>query len=94
MQQCENWPHIPLLTPHSTADDESRRAAYRDLFRSALDDAPLSELCMALNQDQPIGNDRFYLEIEAMTGQRRALRKRGRLRKGKGDDSEAETRAG
>jgi hypothetical protein len=23
---------------------------------------------MALNQDQPIGNDRFYQEIEAMTG--------------------------
>jgi len=49
---------------------------------------------MALNQDQPIGNDRFYLAIEAMTGQRRALRKRGRPRKGKDEDSEAETGAG
>jgi putative transposase len=38
-------------------------------------------LRLALNQDQPIGNDRFYREIEAMTGQRRALRKRGRPRK-------------
>jgi putative transposase len=89
----------PLLTAHPLyralgADDESRRAAYRDLFRTALDDAPLSELCIALNQDQPIGNDRFYLEIEAMTAQRRALRKRGRPRKGKDDDSEAETGAG
>jgi hypothetical protein len=35
---------------------------------------------MALNQDQPIGNSRFYAEIEAMTGQRRELRKRGRPR--------------
>jgi len=38
---------------------------------------------MALNQDQPIGNSRFYAEIEAMTGQRRELRKRGRPRKQK-----------
>jgi putative transposase len=45
------------------ADDESRRATYRDLFRSALDDGPLTELRMALHQDQPIGNDRFYREI-------------------------------
>ena len=36
---------------------------------------------MALNQDQPIGDDRFYREIEAMTGQKRELRKRGRPRK-------------
>ncbi len=35
---------------------------------------------MALNQNQPIGNARFYAEIEAMTGQRRALRQRGRPR--------------
>jgi putative transposase len=33
------------------------------------------------NQDQPIGNDCFYREIEAMTGQRRELRKRDRPRK-------------
>jgi putative transposase len=32
---------------------------------------------MPLNQDQPIGNRRFYAEIEAMTGKRRELRKRG-----------------
>jgi hypothetical protein len=36
---------------------------------------------MALNQDQPVGNSRFYAQIEAMTGQRRSLRKRGRARK-------------
>jgi len=53
-----------------------RRAAYRDLLRGALDDAPLTDLRLALKQDQPIGNDRFYREIEATTGQRRGLRKR------------------
>jgi putative transposase len=36
---------------------------------------------MALNQNQPIGNARFYAEIEAMTGQPRVLRQRGRPRK-------------
>lgn len=36
---------------------------------------------MALRQNQPLGNDRFYAEIEAMTGQCRVLRKRGRPRK-------------
>jgi putative transposase len=75
-----------LLAPHPLylalgADDEARRAAYRDLFRGMLDDKPLSLLRLALNQDQPIGNDRFYREIEARTGQRRELRKRGRPRK-------------
>ncbi|MEA3276811.1 MAG: transposase [Pseudomonadota bacterium] len=85
-----------LLTPHPLylalgTDDESRRAIYRDLFRSALDDGPLTELRMALNQDQPIGNDRFYQEIEAMTGQRRELRKRGRPRKRKDDGTARET---
>jgi hypothetical protein len=36
---------------------------------------------MTLNQDQPVGNSRFYAQIEAMTGQRRELRKSGRPRK-------------
>jgi putative transposase len=75
-----------ILSPHPlydalAADDATRRAVYRDLFRTALDDAPLADLRMALNQNQPLGNSRFYAEIEAMTGQRRELRKRGRPRK-------------
>jgi putative transposase len=75
-----------LVTPHALYlglgdDEETRRAAYRELFGGALDDKPLGALRLAINQDQPIGNDRFYREIEAMTGQRRELRKRGRPRK-------------
>jgi putative transposase len=74
-----------LLTPHPLYlglgdDEEARRAAYRELFRIALDDQPLGALRLAINQDQPIGNHRFYREIEAMTAQRRDLRKRGRPR--------------
>jgi putative transposase len=64
----------PPLTPHPPylalgTDDESRRTVYGDLFGSALDDGPRNELLTALNQDRPIGNDCFYREIEAMTGQ-------------------------
>jgi putative transposase len=75
-----------LLSPHSLylalgADGNARRATYRELFRGALDEKPLSDLRLALNQDQPIGNDRFYREIEAMTGRWRELRRRGRPRK-------------
>jgi putative transposase len=75
-----------LLSPHPLylalgQDNAGRQEAYRALFRAALDDEPIGELRMALNQNQPIGNARFYGEIEAMTGQRRELRRRGRPRK-------------
>jgi len=48
------------------------------LFTEALDEAPINDLRMALNQNQPIGNPRFYAQIEAITGQRRELRKWGK----------------
>jgi putative transposase len=75
-----------LVTPHALYlglgdDEQARRSADRELFDGALDDKPLGALRLALNPDQPMGNDRFYREIEAMTGQRRELRKRGRPRK-------------
>ena len=75
-----------LLSPHPLylalgADDNARRAAYRELFCVALDEQPLSNRRLALNQNQPIGDARFYREIEAMTGQRWELRRRGRPRK-------------
>jgi putative transposase len=57
------------------------------LFTEALEGAPINDLRMALNQNQPIGNPRFYAQIEAMTGQRRELRKRGRPQKRKDGES-------
>ena len=55
----------PNLTPHPLytalgADVAQRQAAYRGLFSSALEDTPVNDLRMALNQNQPIGNPRFY----------------------------------
>ena len=85
-----------ILSPHPlylalAAHEAPRREAYRNLFRAALDDAPLADLRMALNQDQPIGNSRFYEEIETITGQSRELRKRGRPPKKRDADSKTET---
>jgi putative transposase len=62
-------------------DKAGREEAYRALFRAVFNEDPIGELRMALNQNQPIGNARFYAEIEAMTGQPRVLRQRGRPRK-------------
>jgi putative transposase len=75
-----------ILSPHPiylalATGETQRREVYRDLFRIALDDAPLADLRMALNQSQPLGNSRFYAQIEAVTGQRREIRKRGRPKK-------------
>ena len=75
----------PLLVPHSVylslgATDKARQAAYRHLFRYHLDEEMVSELRLAVNQNQPLGNERFYETIERMAGQRREARPRGRPR--------------
>ena len=73
----------PYLTPHSLylaigRGDIDRQAAYRDLFRAQLDTKAIDDIRLALNQNQPLGNSRFYARIEAMTGQRREAKPRGR----------------
>jgi putative transposase len=80
-----------LLTPHAEylalgADHAARCAHYRALFDTALDTEPVAELRMAIQQNQPIGDRRFYLQIEARTGQRRELKRRGRPRKSANQD--------
>ena len=82
------------MVPHPlylalASHEKTRRETYRGLFQTALADTPLWELRMALNQDQPIGNGRFYAQIQAITRQRRELRKRGRPRKKQEDESAA-----
>ena len=73
------------LTPHPLYlalgnDDKQRQSAYRALFRSQLNVAAIDELRLALNQNQPFGNARFYAKIERITGERREARPRGRPR--------------
>ena len=75
----------PYLTPHPLyralgRNDAERQAAYRDLCRAQLDRQAIDDIRLALNQNQPLGNSRFYAKIEAMTGQRRQAKPRGRPR--------------
>lgn len=58
--------------------DVVRHSVYRALFRAHLDKAALDDIRMALNQNQPLGNGRFYAKIERMLGERRQARPRGR----------------
>jgi putative transposase len=75
----------PRITPHPlylamAATDKDRQLAYRALFRSHLDQAAIDDIRLALNQNQPLGNERFLGRIEKMTGVRREARPRGRPR--------------
>ena len=49
-------------------------------YKSSLIQAETYLIRLALNQNQPLGNSRFHARIEAMTGQRREARPRGRPR--------------
>ena len=74
-----------ILTPHSLyqslgATGEERQSAHRALFRAQLNAEAISDIGLALNQSQPLGNERFYQHIEQMTGQRRESKPRGRPR--------------
>ncbi|MEF8718324.1 MAG: transposase [Candidatus Accumulibacter necessarius] len=75
-----------LLTPHVVysslgTNEADRLANYRSLFRPELDTDAISDIRMALDQGQPLGDARFIDSIERATGQRREIRPRGRPRK-------------
>jgi putative transposase len=74
-----------LITPHPLylalgQTSKRRQAAYRALFLAQLDADPIGDIRLALNQNQPLGNSRFYAKIEKVTGQRREPKPRGRPR--------------
>jgi putative transposase len=71
-------PHPLYLALGQTA--KQRQSAYRALFRAQLDADPIDDIRLALNQNQPLGNARFYAKIEKVTGQRREPKPRGRPR--------------
>ena len=73
------------LTPHTLylalgSDGKERQAAYRALFRAQPDRAAIDDIRLALNQSQPLGNERFYAKIAKMAGVRREAKPRGRPR--------------
>lgn len=74
-----------ILTPHPLylalgVDDRARQGAYRALFRAQLDKAAVDDIRLALGQNQPLGNERFYARIEKLTGRRREAKPQGRPR--------------
>ena len=71
-------PHVLYQAMGQT--DKRRQTAYRALFRVPLDGAAIDDIRLALNQNQPLGNARFYAKIEKATGVRRQARPRGRPR--------------
>ena len=71
-------PHVLYQAMGQT--DKSRQTAYRALFRVQFDGAAIDDIQLALNQNQPLGNSRFYARIEKATGVRRQARPRGRPR--------------
>jgi putative transposase len=86
-----------LITPHPLyvvigQTGKQRQAAYRALFRAQLDADPIDDIRLALNQNQPLGNARFYAKIEKVTGQRREPKPHGRPRVVRGGSTIAEQR--
>jgi REP-associated tyrosine transposase len=74
-----------IITPHPLyralgKTDTERHSTYRGMFRTQLDREAIDNIRLALNQSQPLGNERFYQHIEKMTGQRREGKARGRPR--------------
>jgi putative transposase len=68
-----------LIPCHNLGHDpQERRACYRALFRAEMDDVAIGDICLALVQSQPLGDDRFAEGICASVGVRRANEKRGR----------------
>lgn len=75
----------PRITPHPlytamASSDKPRQAGYRVLFRTELDTDAIDDIRLALNQNQPIGSNRFHTQIEKKLGERREARPRGRPR--------------
>ena len=73
------------ITPHPLyrqlgSSDRERQLAYRALFRAQLERAAIDDIRLALMQNQPLGNARFYARIEKATGMRREAKPRGRPR--------------
>mgnify|MGYP000117792664 FL=1 len=73
----------PILTPHALylslgSRAAERQAAYRALFRAHVDQAALDDIRLAINQSQPLGDNRFHDAIARMLGERRQPRPRGR----------------
>jgi putative transposase len=72
--------------------DTARQRRYRELFRHHMDNTLLHEIRETTNQCRVLGNDRFREQIEAALQIKATPRRRGRPKKEKKDDAQAENR--
>jgi len=70
-----------LLYHHIAADNDTRRACYRELFSAGLDRQLLHEIRTAAIFSMPLGNDRFKLQIERALDKSIGYARRGRSQK-------------
>lgn len=63
---------------HLGPDDDSRRAAYRELVRLGVSEEEANDLALLTRQQKPWGRERFRRESEALTGRAIEVRPRGR----------------
>lgn len=87
------------ITPHPLylaigQDAADRQAAYRAVFRSALDDEALSDIRLALSQGQPLGQGRFSDRICAAASVRRSQKRPGRPAGKPDQPGDSDTQAG
>jgi len=74
------------MVPHAEylslgAEKEQRCCVYRALFSEYLADSDVSTIRLASHYCQPLGNDRFKLQIEEKLGRSVGKMARGRPRK-------------
>lgn len=74
---------LPLLTGHAAyealgADEDSRREAYRGLFRAEMEPALVGEIRQATHGNYALGSSRFKAETEEALGRRVSKGKAGR----------------
>lgn len=83
---CNAWGDRSWLHPHEEylrlgVSREARGHAYRELFRCQLSEADLHLIRKAAHYCQPVGEDRFRLQIEARYGIKSGQVRRGRPRR-------------
>jgi putative transposase len=70
---------------------ETRRAAYRELFRYQLDDADITEILTSLNKGLAVGAERFKDQIETVLARSVRPGQAGRKKTAGGFDGEQES---
>jgi putative transposase len=72
-----------LCTPHHLflalgSESKERQSNYRELFKYHVEGEFLEAIRLAINKGLVLGNERFEMDVERLTGRRMTAKKRGR----------------